>query len=108
MSWSHEFLKTGNQTWVCVIDLNVRSELLNSPDSIVYLVFDWEFFLTGETAVYRWGLTTNDLTSTSWTYDEGIILALSTMTSICMLAVTLALNTDTIDIRIDKNRKDNK
>lgn len=96
-----EFIPTGNQTWVGIIDYWTYNHLLTIPDSTIYLVFEWVHLADADVS-YSWILDGNELTSQAWTYDQGVVMMLASTVSIMLLGVTLALNTEMIDIKIDR------
>ena len=99
------FMPTGGDNFLFTISSFHKQDLLASPDNKIYLSYQ-NIDITDVS--YTWSLTVNDLPDTVWSWTDTQLYAISLMASILIMAVTIAFNTDTLDIKIDTNRKDRR
>ena len=94
-----------NNTWIYIIDIAKMNSLKSAPNSEVYLSYS---VVDTTDNVYTFEMTAYELSNTVWAWDDYSIFAMTLITGIAILSVTIAFCTDTLDIIIDRNRKNQK
>lgn len=97
--------ETANGTYIAVFDLSAKTSLLSYPDTYCYLQFN-----TADETEEAWTFTiaTYELSSTVWSWDDFQLYGMAIMGSVVIMIVAIAFNTDALDIKIDRNRKDGR
>lgn len=90
-------------TTAFIIDLGAEQDLLSVPDTSISILFE-TLDITDESYWFKVGIY--DLSDTVWAWDDTQLYSVSIGFSIVILAVAIAFNTDVLDIRIDRKRKD--
>ena len=93
-----------NRTY-SILGYTIKANLLADDDWPVFVVFGGIDITDSAWAVE---ISYYELSDSAWAWEDNQLFGLSVMAMICIFAVTIALNTDTIDIFIDKNRKNRK
>lgn len=100
-----QFKATGNDTWILTLDLTAQASLMGAYADDLFLIF----LDPDETdTAWTYSLSYDQLSNEVWAWDDFQLYGLSIAGSVAILSMAIALNTDTLDIKIDRNRKDGR
>lgn len=94
-----------NNTYILPIDLSLKQDLLSSADSQIYL---FSSILDETDTTYIFNIKACELSNSYYSYDDRTVFIIILVVSDIIFGFTLAFATDTLDIKLDYKRKDNR
>lgn len=92
-----------NNSYLLVIDLITKTDLLTNPDTEINLFYDSNIDETDST--WEFQIRQYRLSETVWAIGDFVGSAMSQMAGVCILGFAIFLNSDPFDLKIDRKKK---